>query len=70
MLLSFQEHLDRRRQKSSYRAELVAKILEYNDQNPDGEKAGSLYIEHVKHGFPVHILENILQRLERKVSNQ
>ena len=70
MILDFQAHFDKRRQKSSYREELVAKILEYNDQDPDGEKAGSLYLEHVKHGFPVHILENILQRLERKVSNQ
>ncbi len=70
MLLDFQSHFDRRRQRSSYRAELVEKILAYNSQDPEGEREGSLYLEHVKNGFPVHILENILQRLERKVSNQ
>ena len=68
MVVDFQVHLNRRRQRSSYRAELVEKILAYHLRDPEGEKDGSLYLEHVKNGFPVHILENILERLEQKAS--
>jgi len=31
-----------------------------------GESEGSMYIEHVKDGFPIEILENIVDKLERR----
>ena len=70
MLIDFQKYLDQKRQDLSYRSELINKIFEYHDCDPADKNSGSLYLDHVKNGFPVHILENIVARLEKKASNQ
>ncbi len=70
MVISFDRHFKKRLQQEQYRRELVERILSHHKADPDGEPEGSMYIEHVKDGFPIDILENIVQRLEQRAGGQ
>ncbi|MBC7531446.1 MAG: hypothetical protein H7318_07695 [Oligoflexus sp.] len=70
MVIPFDRHFKRRKSQEQYRRELVEKILSHHRAEPKGETEDSMYIEHVKEGFPVEILENIIQRLEQKAGAQ
>ncbi|SMF56274.1 hypothetical protein [Pseudobacteriovorax antillogorgiicola] len=63
MVLNFQDFKKRKAEKQSYRDSLVNKIVDhYSEENL--EKDNSFYLEHVRTGFPIHVLEGILERLE------
>jgi len=66
MVIPFDRHFKKRKQREQYRLDLVERILSHHGQNPLGESEGSMYIEHVKDGFPIEILENIVDKLERR----
>lgn len=66
MVIPFDRHFKKRKQREQYRLDLVERILSHHRQNPLGESEGSMYIEHVKDGFPIEILENIVDKLERR----
>lgn len=65
MVLSFQQHHKKRVQRQEYRQRLVARITELHQQAGDDELKNELYLEHLREGFPIHILENILERLSQ-----
>lgn len=69
MVIPFDRHFKRRKSQEQYRRELVERILSHHRQ-PNGEPEDSMYIEHVKDGFPIEILENIIQRLEQRAGAQ
>lgn len=70
MVIPFDRHFKRRKSQEQYRCELVEKILSHHRAEPNSETEDSMYIEHVKEGFPVEILENIIQRLEQRAGAQ
>ncbi|MBC7661073.1 MAG: hypothetical protein H7249_15350 [Chitinophagaceae bacterium] len=66
MVIPFDRHFKRRQDQEQYRRDLVDRILAHYRQDPKENAEGSMYIEHVKQGFPVEILENIVQKLEQR----
>ncbi len=63
MIISFERVKASRDAKKAYRQELVDRILNhYGDDLKKGES--EYYLEHIKSGFPIHILEGIAKRLE------
>lgn len=70
MVIPFDRHLKRRKQQEQYRKELVDRILSHHRSSPDGEAENDGYLEHVKEGFPIEILENIVQKLEQRAGGQ
>ncbi len=70
MVIRFERYLSRRLQKEQYRKELVERILSYHRTSPDGEKEDSMYLQHVKSGFPIDVLESIVQKLEQRAGGQ
>ena len=70
MVIPFDRHFKRRKSQEQYRCELVEKILSHHRAEPNSETEDSMYIEHVKEGFPIEILENIIQRLEPRAGAQ
>lgn len=63
MVLDFNKFRQKRLDRAAYRQQLVAKILEYY-ANEELKTQYSFYLEHIQTEFPVHILENILERLD------
>ncbi|RYZ58519.1 MAG: hypothetical protein EOP07_06765 [Proteobacteria bacterium] len=70
MIIPFDRHLKRRKQQEQYRQELVDRILSHHRSSPDAEVDKDGYLEHVKEGFPIEILENIVQKLEQRAGGQ
>ena len=70
MVIPFDRHFKRRKQQEQYLKELVDRILTHHREHPTGESDGSMYIEHVKAGFPIDILENIVQKLEPRAGGE
>ena len=66
MVIPFDRYLSRRVQKEDYRKELVAKILAHHRASPNGEREDSMYLDHVRSGFPIDVLEGIVQKLEQE----
>ena len=64
MVINFQDFKQRKTEKQDYRDGLVSKIESiYKEENPENKE--SFYLEHVRNGFPIHVLEGILERLEQ-----
>jgi hypothetical protein len=70
MVIPFDRHLKRRKQQEQYRQELVDRILSHHRMSSDADPQSDGYIEHVKEGFPIEILENIVQKLEQRAGGQ
>lgn len=63
MLIDFAKSKAKREEKQAYRESLVNRILTHF-QHADCENPGKFYLEHVRDGFPIHMLEDIAERLE------
>ncbi len=70
MVIPFDRHFKKRKQREQYRLDLVERILSHYRDDPSGQPDGSMYIEHVKAGFPIEILENIVEKLERRAGGE
>lgn len=66
MIIEFEVHQKIRRQKEDHRRQLVEQIESLLLSS--GESLEGAYLDHVRTGFPVHILENILHRLREQSS--
>ncbi|MFY7928382.1 MAG: hypothetical protein ACOVS5_05895 [Oligoflexus sp.] len=64
MVVSFEKYHNRRQKKLAYRQELVERIFAHHRQLPHGDAEDSFFLQHVREGFPINILENILARLD------
>lgn len=64
MVIPFDRHIKRKQEREEYKRELIARILEYYQSQ--GVDAGDSYLDHVKTGFPIEILENIVQKLDQE----
>lgn len=63
MVISFERVKASRDARQEYRQKLVDKILSHYDSKEDKSDT-EYYLEHIKSGFPIHILEGIAERLE------
>lgn len=63
MIIDFTYHQERKAVKEHYRKQLVEQINAYY-LSDKARKENAFYLEHVRTGFPIHILEGILERLE------
>jgi hypothetical protein len=63
MIIRFDRYLTRKRDREEYRRELVERIV--NHHKAQGYDPDDSYLEHVKAGFPVEILENIVQKIDQ-----
>ena len=71
MIISFDHHREKLLERSAYRQQLVDEIMAFHLQHHGEAEAESFYLQHVRIGFPISILENILQRLSsQRVSNE
>ncbi len=68
MVISFERHLKRKQEKEAYRLELIAKIVERHAAL--GQELSDSYLEHLKLGFPIEILESIVQKLDQDQAAQ
>ncbi|RZA12409.1 MAG: hypothetical protein EOP10_31450 [Proteobacteria bacterium] len=64
MVIPFDRHLKRKLEREQYRRELVERIVSHHKAH--GYDPSDTYLEHVKVGFPIEILENIVQKLEQE----
>lgn len=62
MVIPFDRHLRRKREREEYRLELIDRIVSYH--RAQGYDSEDSYLEHVRTGFPIEILENIIEKLE------
>jgi len=68
MVIDFAKGKAKRDKKVAYRQRLVSRIIACY-QLTNSEVLDSFYMEHVRSGFPIHVLEEIAERLENsKVS--
>ncbi|MFW7380909.1 MAG: hypothetical protein ACOH5I_18985 [Oligoflexus sp.] len=68
MVIDFAKMKARRDEKLAYRQNLINRIVAHY-QETNHEMLDSFYMEHVRHGFPIHVLEEIAERLDQsKVS--
>ena len=65
MVLDFSAYKQQKLIKQAYRQSLVDEILSFY-QNCLEDKDYLFYLDHIRHDFPVHLLEDILQRLKEK----
>lgn len=63
MLLDFNRHREKLQAKQRYRDSLVEEILSFYIDDGQKEK-DQFYLDHVRHQFPVHMLEGIIERLQ------
>ena len=63
MILNFSEYRSKKLAKEKYRDELVSKIFAYFD-SLEHKRDYDYYLDHVRSGFPIHVLEGILDRIE------
>lgn len=66
MVIRFEKYLSRRLQREEYRKALVERILAFHRNSPNGEKEDSMYLQHVRSGFPIDVLESIVQKIEQE----
>lgn len=64
MVIPFDRHLKRKQEREEYRRELIDRIVNYHQAH--GYDPSDSYLEHVRTGFPIEILENIVQKLEQE----
>ena len=71
MVINFDRYLEKQVERKDYRQKLVDEIIAYYREHQGEFEAESFYLQHVRVGFPISILENIRERLtSQRVSNQ
>lgn len=68
MVLDFKRFQEKRQKKANYRRQLVEQIVEHHRRAGHQEAHNVLYLEHLESGFPIHILEGIVERLTHAAS--
>lgn len=63
MVISFEQKLAQKKGKVAYRDELVDKIVKWHEENEQDEPKGDFYLDHLRQGLPLHMLEQIAERL-------
>ncbi|MCX6131203.1 MAG: hypothetical protein NTX25_19360 [Proteobacteria bacterium] len=69
MVINIQKFRKKRQEREAYKQLLVEQIREHHRLKPDGERADEFYFEHISSHFSIEMLEDILQRMQLKVSN-
>jgi predicted SAM-dependent methyltransferase len=70
MIVNLEKYRLKRQKEQAYRLELVEQIRLCHESKPESERADTFYFEHIKAHFSIEMLEEILSRLQQKVSNQ
>lgn len=70
MIVNLEKYRLKRQEEQAYRQELVHQIILCDRGRPESERADAFYFEHIHAHFSIEMLEEILRRLQQKVSNQ
>ena len=68
-VISFNDYKKRKTDASEYREHLVSQVVSYYSESTDEEIGGDdFYINYLKENIPTYMLEEILERLKKKLS--
>jgi len=70
MIVNFQEYRLKRQEEQAYRQQLLEQIIYFHQNRPEGDRADSLYFEHIRAHFSIDMLEDIVRRLQQRASNE